>query len=60
MTRGGWRKSSYSSSSQGNCVEVLLTSQNTHIRDSKNADGPKLAVGRSTWATFLTTFARPS
>ncbi|HVK19827.1 MAG TPA: DUF397 domain-containing protein [Actinokineospora sp.] len=53
MILGGWRKSSYSGSSQTSCVEVLLRSDLANIRDSKNADGPRLAVGASSWSTFV-------
>ena len=39
-----WRKSTYSSGSQGDCVEVATCPTTIHIRDSKNRQGPQLAV----------------
>lgn len=40
-TTGGWRKASFSDHGNG-CVEVFRTL--SAVRDSKNADGPRLAV----------------
>jgi hypothetical protein len=54
MTLGRWRKSSYSNSSQGACVEISLDLDLAGIRDSKNADGPHLTVPQATWSAFLT------
>jgi hypothetical protein len=48
----GWRTSSYSSS-EANCVEVALDGPAVGVRDSKNSDGPVLAVPATHWATFL-------
>lgn len=48
-----WRKSSYSSSSGGDCVEVATCPHTIHIRDSKNSDGPTVAVTPSAWTAFL-------
>ncbi|GGS64373.1 DUF397 domain-containing protein [Streptomyces cinerochromogenes] len=54
-----WFKSSYSSSSNGNdCLEVAPTPTTIHIRDSKNTEGPRLAVTPATWAAFLTYASR--
>ncbi|WP_436493098.1 DUF397 domain-containing protein [Actinokineospora sp. HUAS TT18] len=50
----GWRKSSHSTNPQGDCVEVLLTDRAVAVRDSKNADGPFLAVAAPAWAAFVT------
>jgi hypothetical protein len=51
-----WFKSSYSSSTGGECLEAAILSGTdaVHIRDSKNADGPVLTVSGSAWAAFLT------
>lgn len=50
-----WFKSSYSSSSNGeDCVEVATTPATIHIRDSKNTQGPKLAVAPAAWGAFVT------
>ncbi|WP_405643787.1 DUF397 domain-containing protein [Streptomyces sp. NBC_00019] len=49
-----WFKSSYSSSGDGDCVEVALTPATIHIRDSKDRQGPQLALSPTTWQEFLT------
>ncbi|WP_125263951.1 DUF397 domain-containing protein [Streptomyces alboflavus] len=49
-----WFKSSYSSGSSGDCIEVALTPAAVHVRDSKNRQGPQLALEPSAWADFLT------
>jgi uncharacterized protein DUF397 len=41
-----WRKSSYSGSEGGTCVELADLVTAVGIRDSKNPDGPSLVVGR--------------
>ncbi|MFH9423017.1 DUF397 domain-containing protein [Streptomyces sp. NPDC017529] len=48
-----WIKSSYSVNEGGTCVEVATTPTTIHIRDSKNATGPALAVPAAVWADFL-------
>jgi len=54
-----WFKSSYSSSSGGECLEVAFeaprtgATHTTHIRDSKNPGGPTLTVSVEAWAAFL-------
>ncbi|CRK60308.1 hypothetical protein [Alloactinosynnema sp. L-07] len=54
MTQDGWRKSSFSTGGeQSDCVEVRLSPDLAHLRDSKNADGPTVAVTPSAWATFV-------
>jgi Domain of unknown function (DUF397) len=48
-----WRKSSYSGSNGGNCVEVAaLPSNSLAVRDSKNPDGPVLTFTAAEWRTF--------
>jgi hypothetical protein len=47
-TRPGWRKSSYSGGDNGNCVEVFNLSA---VRDSKNPDGPVLALNLRAFIT---------
>jgi len=48
-----WQRSSYSGTS-GNCVEVALNLPGlVAIRDSKDPDGPKLAVGVEEWRAFV-------
>ncbi|MFH9136114.1 DUF397 domain-containing protein [Streptomyces sp. NPDC017524] len=49
-----WFKSSYSDSSNPNdCVEVATAPDAVHVRDSKNARGPRLAVAPAAWAGFV-------
>ncbi|MER6484405.1 DUF397 domain-containing protein [Streptomyces virginiae] len=46
-----WRKSSYSSDQGGACVEVATCpAEQVHVRDSKVADGPVLALAPAAWA----------
>jgi uncharacterized protein DUF397 len=50
-----WRKSSYTGSNGGNCVEVAVLPDNSlAVRDSKDPDGPKLTFTRAEWRTFTT------
>jgi hypothetical protein len=49
-----WFKSSYSGGNDGNsCVELALASGIVHVRDSKNAEGPRLALAPSAWGHFV-------
>ncbi|MER5880301.1 DUF397 domain-containing protein [Streptomyces sp. NPDC060235] len=49
-----WFKSSHSSGPDGDsCVEVATTPGTVHVRDSKNAVGPRLAVTPGAWADFV-------
>ncbi|MEI5036484.1 DUF397 domain-containing protein [Streptomyces sp. S1A(2023)] len=49
-----WVKSSYSDSSNSNeCVEVAAALDAVHVRDSKNGQGPRLAVAPAAWAGFV-------
>ncbi|MEV6545019.1 DUF397 domain-containing protein [Streptomyces sp. NPDC051665] len=49
-----WFKSSYSDSSNGNdCVEIATTPHTIHVRDSKNAQGPRLTLAPTTWTDFV-------
>jgi Domain of unknown function (DUF397) len=52
-----WRKSSYSSSSDGNCVEVAFARTEVGVRDSKNT-GPTLAFDPDRWRAFVTSVFR--
>ncbi|ATY95840.1 DUF397 domain-containing protein [Streptomyces bacillaris] len=50
-----WRKSSYSGSESGSCLEV----QDHHptsvpVRDSKIPDGPTLLIPAPGWSAFVT------
>ncbi|WP_328671232.1 DUF397 domain-containing protein [Streptomyces sp. NBC_00328] len=49
-----WFKSSHSSGPDGDsCVEIATTPGTIHVRDSKNAAGPQLALTPGTWADFV-------
>lgn len=47
-----WRKSSCSATS-GDCVELTYTEAVFGVRDSKNADGPLLALATEPGLAFL-------
>lgn len=48
-----WRKSSFSSDAS-NCVEVAFAEPTAvAVRDSKNQEGPTLAVPVVTWRSFI-------
>ncbi|MEU5953070.1 DUF397 domain-containing protein [Streptomyces sp. NPDC047525] len=49
-----WRKSSYSSGGSGDCLEVAPCPTTIHIRDSKNPEGPQLALTPTAWQNFTT------
>ncbi|MFI7437790.1 DUF397 domain-containing protein [Micromonospora haikouensis] len=50
---GTWRKSSRSSASGSNCVEVAELSGGLAVRDSKDPAGPALLFGRDAWSSFV-------
>ncbi|WP_327429241.1 DUF397 domain-containing protein [Streptomyces sp. NBC_01236] len=53
-TLSGWRKSSYSGSDQGSCLEVLESyPSGVPVRDSKAPDGPAMIFPASTWTSFV-------
>ncbi len=53
----GWRTSSYSNGS-ATCVEVAPAPDRVLVRDSKDPDGPALALPTPAWRAFLTTLIR--
>ena len=54
LTRAEWRKSSRSGGNGGNCVEVARNLPRiVAVRDSKNPDGPVLAIKAATWRAFI-------
>jgi Domain of unknown function (DUF397) len=53
IDRAQWRKSSYSGSNGGNCVEVAGNLPGiVAVRDSKDPDGPKLVFSPDEWRAF--------
>ncbi|MEU0932454.1 DUF397 domain-containing protein [Embleya sp. NPDC005971] len=52
-----WFKSSYSGTQGDDCVEVAITEQGVHVRDSKDVTRPAFAVGRAEWAPFVRSVA---
>ncbi len=52
-----WRTSSYTGTA-GNCVEVALAAGSVLVRDTKDREGPVLAVPAATWRAFLTDLPR--
>ncbi|MEW2073960.1 DUF397 domain-containing protein [Streptomyces sp. NPDC012403] len=50
-----WRKSSYSGSNGGECVEVapIHPAGTVPVRDSKNPSGPVVTVGADAWQAFV-------
>ena len=54
-----WRKSSYSGSNGGDCVEVAeCCPAHRAVRDSKDPGGPKLRFSREEWRAFTTSIKR--
>ncbi|MFE5243566.1 MULTISPECIES: DUF397 domain-containing protein [unclassified Streptomyces] len=48
-----WFKSSYSGGDGDSCIEVAVSSETVHVRDSKVEEGPRLALTPSSWAPFV-------
>jgi Domain of unknown function (DUF397) len=55
LGRAGWRRSSYSGTDGGNCIEAAAIPGTVLVRDSKDQYGPRLAFGRSAWEAFAAT-----
>ena len=53
MTEQNWRKSRYSGS-QANCVEVGNATGLVKIRDTKDRQGPAVALSADAWRRFTT------
>jgi hypothetical protein len=49
-----WVKSRRSSAQANNCVEVARAKGYVAVRDSKDADGPKLTFTAAEWRAFIT------
>jgi hypothetical protein len=52
VTGIAWRKSSYSGSNGGACVEIGTAGAAVAVRDSKHPDGLLLAFTADTWKAF--------
>ena len=52
VTATGWRKSSYSTSNGGNCVEVAGQESRVLVRDTKDRTGPMLRFAPEAWRRF--------
>jgi hypothetical protein len=52
LRRATWRKSSRSSASGSNCVEVAELAGAVGVRDSKDPTGPALRFTPYAWASF--------
>ncbi|MGC5042464.1 DUF397 domain-containing protein [Streptomyces albidoflavus] len=50
---GSWFKSSYSDQGGGNCVEVAHRGDLIGVRDSKDKQGPALALTRGAYASLI-------
>lgn len=54
LTSAIWRKSSYTSSNGGNCVEVAFSlPEVVAVRDSKNPDGGALVLSPAAWQALI-------
>lgn len=48
-----WFKSTYSSAQGDDCVEVAITEQAIHVRDSKDVTRPYFTVTSGGWTRFV-------
>ncbi|MGW5102134.1 DUF397 domain-containing protein [Streptomyces sp. NPDC004100] len=48
-----WIKSSYCTDEGPDCVEIAAGPATIQVRDSKNPEGPRLALTPDAWASFL-------
>jgi Domain of unknown function (DUF397) len=55
MMEPRWRKSSYSGNGGGDCVEVAAGNLAGFVlvRDSKDRQGPRLALSDQAWSAFV-------
>ncbi|MGW7385904.1 DUF397 domain-containing protein [Streptomyces sp. NPDC054794] len=58
LTRAQWRKSSYSGSNGGECLEVASLTPHIAVRDSKNPTASYVTFSAPAWADFLTHAAK--
>lgn len=53
-----WRKSTFSGNGGADCVEVATTADAVAVRDSKNPEGPRMAVPATGWREFVSRVQR--
>lgn len=53
LTGANWRKSSYSSDTGGDCVEVADLTAHVAVRDSKNPGGPAFLTTPAAFTAFV-------
>ncbi len=53
-----WRRSSYSNTDGGQCLEVADNLSVVPVRDSKTPDGPALILRPTAWTSFVTAVRR--
>lgn len=57
IAAANWRKSSYSGTNGGDCIEwapsYAATTGRVPVRDSKDPQGPALAFSPAAWADFV-------
>ncbi|MER7052127.1 DUF397 domain-containing protein [Streptomyces sp. NPDC000351] len=58
VPESAWFKSSYSTGSGGECVEVASWLGVLHVRDSKDKAGPMVDLTPTAWAEFVGFAAR--
>jgi len=52
VTGSAWRKSSYSGTNGGACIEVAKAGSAIAVRDSNDQAGPQLAFPVASWLAF--------
>jgi Domain of unknown function (DUF397) len=52
LTRIRWRKSTYSSTNGGECIQVGTAPRTVAVRDSKDPAGPSLTFAPGRWQAF--------
>ncbi|MGD3107983.1 DUF397 domain-containing protein [Streptomyces sp. YGL11-2] len=53
VPESAWFKSSYSTGSGGECIEIASHAAAVHVRDSKDTTRPALTVPSAIWAAFV-------
>jgi hypothetical protein len=51
---GAWRKSTYSGTSGGDCIEIADGARAVLVRDTKDRDGGTLEFSPAAWRRFTT------